>query len=39
MPLCMMLPKMSKYRRDFDETEYMSFLKKDIELLEKYDEI
>ena len=34
-----MLPKMSAYRRDFDETKYMSFLIKDDELLEKYNEI
>ena len=27
-PLCVMLPKMSAYRRDFDKTKYMSFLKK-----------
>ena len=30
---------MSAYGRDFDETKYMSFLIKDGELLEKYDEI
>ena len=30
---------MSAYRRNFDETKYMSFLIKDIELLEKYNEI
>ena len=30
---------MSAYRRDFDETKYMSFLIKDGELLEKYNEI
>ena len=30
---------MNAYRRDFDETEYMSFLIKDDELLEKYNEI
>ena len=30
---------MSAYRRDFDETTYMSFLIKDDELLEKYKEI
>ena len=30
---------MSVYRRDFDETKYMSFLIKDDELLEKYNEI
>ena len=37
--LCILLPKMNAYRRDFDETEYMSFLIKDGELLEKYNEI
>ena len=26
--LCIMLPKMSPYRRDFDETDYISLLKK-----------
>ena len=30
---------MCAYRRDFDETKYMSFLKKDDELFEKYNEI
>ena len=30
---------MSAYRRGFDETKYMSFLIKDSELLEKYNEI
>ena len=30
---------MSAYRRDFDGTKYMSFLMKDDELLEKYNEI
>ena len=25
-PLCLMLPKMSAYRRDFDETPYLLFL-------------
>ena len=33
-----MLPKMSACRRDFGETKYLSFLKKDEELLEKHDE-
>ena len=33
-----MLPKISAYRRDFDETKYMSFDKND-ELLEKYNKI
>ena len=30
---------MSAYRTDFDETKYMSFLIKEIELLEKCNEI
>ena len=30
---------MSAYNRNFDETRYMSFLIKDNELLEKYNEI
>ena len=30
---------MSAYRKDFHETKYMSFLIKDDELLEKYNEI
>ena len=30
---------MSAYRKDFDGTRYMSFLIKDDELLEKYNEI
>ena len=30
---------MNAYRRDFDETKYMSFSIKDDELLEKYNEI
>ena len=38
-PLCLFLPKMSGYRRDFDETKCISFLIKDDELLEKYNEI
>ena len=29
---------MSAYRRDLDESKYMSFLIKDDELLEKYNE-
>ena len=33
------LPKVSVYRKDFDETKYMSFLIKDDELLEAYHEI
>ena len=32
-PLCMFLPKMSAYRRGFEETEYVSFLMKDDKLL------
>ena len=34
-----MLPKMSAYGRDFDETKFMSFQIKNDELLEKYNEI
>ena len=30
---------MTAYRKDFDETKYISFLIKDNELLEKYNEI
>ena len=30
---------MTEYRRDFDETKYMSLLIEDDELLEKYTEI
>ena len=30
---------MSAYRKDFDETKYISFLIKDNELLKKYSEI
>ena len=30
---------MTAYRKDFDETKYMSFLIKDDELLEKYNDI
>ena len=37
--LCIFLPKMSGYRGDFDETKYISFLIKDDELLEKFNEI
>ena len=39
VPLCTMLPKMSAYKRDFDEIKYMSFLIKDNELLKKYNKI
>ena len=38
-PLCIFLPKMSAYRKNFDETKYISFLVKDDELLEKYNEV
>ena len=33
--LHIMLPKISRYRKSFDETKYMSFLIKDDKLLEK----
>ena len=35
--LSILLPKTSGYRRDFDETKYMTFLIKDVELFEKYE--
>ena len=38
-PLCLMLPKMSAYRRDFDETPYLLFLIRNNEMLEKYNGI
>ena len=38
-PLCIFLPNMTAYRKDFDETKYMSFLIKNDELLVKYNEI
>ena len=38
-PLCIFLPKMSAYRKDSDETKHISFLIKNDELLEKYNEI
>ena len=34
-PLCVFLPKKSVYRKDFDETKYMSFLIRDDELLKQ----
>ena len=37
--LLIFLPKMSAYRKDFDETKYVSFLIKDGKLLEKCYEI
>ena len=32
-------PKMTAFRKDFDETKFMSLLIKDDQLLEKYNEI
>ena len=37
--LCIFLPKMTAYRKDFDETKYISFLIKNDEFLEKYNDI
>ena len=37
--LCIMPPKLSAHRRDFDETKYILFLMKDDELLENYSEL
>ena len=38
-PLCIFHPKMTAYRKDFEGTKFMSFLIKDDELLEKYNDI
>ena len=38
-PLCIFLSKMSAYRRYFDGTKCISFLIKDDEFLEEYNEI
>ena len=38
-PLLIFLPKMTAYRKDFDEINYMCFLIKDDELFKKYHEI
>ena len=38
-PLYIFFPKMRASRRDFDKTKYLSFLIKDDELLEKYNEV
>ena len=38
-PSCIFIPKISAYRRESDETKCMSFLIKDDELSEKYNEI
>ena len=38
-PSCVFPPKMTAYRKDFDETKYISVLRKDNELLEKCNEI
>ena len=38
-PSCIFLPKIIGYRKDFDDTKFMSFLIKTGELLEMYNEI
>ena len=38
-PLCMFPPKVSAFRKDFDETKYISSLIKDDESLKKYNKI
>ena len=38
-PLCIFVPNMSAYGKDFDKTECTSFLIKYEKLLEKHDEI
>ena len=37
--LCIFLPNISAYRKNFDETKYMSLLIKDGEFLKKYNEV
>ena len=39
MPFCILFPKMTGYRKNFDETKCIRFLIKDDELLEKYNKI
>ena len=39
IPLCIMLPKMTAYRKTFDKNKYMFYLIKDNELLKKYNKI
>ena len=38
-PLCIMLPKRSRYTKSFIEPKYVSFLIKDNKWLEKYNKI
>ena len=38
-PLYIMLPKVSAYKRNFDETKHLSFSEKDDALLEKYNKV
>ena len=38
MPSCIIFPKISAYRRDFDQTKQISLLTNDNKLLEKYSE-
>ena len=35
-PLCIFLPNMNAYRKDFDKTKHIAFLIKDDELLADY---
>ena len=37
--LCIFLPKIRAYRKDFNETKSISFLIKDDDLLKKYNKI
>ena len=37
LPLCIFLTKVTSYRKDIHETEYISFLMKDSKLFEKYN--
>ena len=38
-PRCIFFPKLSLHGREFDEAKYISFLIKEDELLEKYNEV
>ena len=39
IPLCILLPKIYAYWREFDKTKYMAYLIKYDEWLEKYNEV
>ena len=39
IPLCIILPKISAYRRDTDKTKCISFLMKDEKILKRYKDV